>query len=307
MAKMNYELLGRKWDSDMSVKEIIEYYQELEETWASFPRWESQSTRIHDQLLLPALRHLGLMAIATNQIRKQVDHGVDLALRYFDDTWWRAKLDSSQISSKTLNEIKANPFAWDANNPDRLSDDFLRGIEEENSLSLDKDNPKRELKWYNAFTSALFLAGLASRWDDLGIICSWFDATIEPEYQAGQLEDEYMQLFVCIAGSMTPSLMKGADKLLVKVKKCRTKRPKLLCAAWEAANAADQAAFNKAFPETVRHFLSKPEDSIKPEDWVATHQSSIWLIAEHRGLTMPPLSERELAAVITRESAGLAN
>jgi hypothetical protein len=138
----------------------------------------------------------------------------------------------------------------------------------------------------------------------VGRIGSWFDATVEPEYQAGQIEEEYMLLLVCIAGSLAPKPMDGADQLLARVKKCRTKRPRLLCAAWEAANAADQAAFDKAFPEAVRRFLTPPDDN-SMERWVARDQSSVWLIAERRGLRMPPLSEKERAAVVTRESAGM--
>jgi hypothetical protein len=113
----------------------------------------------------------------------------------------------------------------------------------------------------------LFLAALVNRWDELAQIGSWFDATIEPEYQAGQCEDEYMLLFVCIAGSLSPQPMKGASRLMARVKKCRAKRPRLLCAAWEAANASDQPAFNKAFPETVQQFLSKPEGGSSISGW----------------------------------------
>lgn len=168
---------------------------------------------------------------------------------------------------------------------------------------MDKSYPERELKWYKAFKFVLFLGGLAGRWDDLAGIGSWFDATIGPEYQAGMLEDEYMLLLVYIAGGLAPEPMAGADQLLARVKKCRTKRPRLLCAAWEAADAADQAAFDKAFPETVKHFLSKLEEG-RVCDWVAVDQSSVWLIAERGGLKLAPLPDK-LAAVVTRESAGM--
>ncbi len=99
--------------------------------------------------------------------------------------------------------------------------------------------------------------------------------------------------------------MEGSAELLAKVKKVRTKRPRLLCAAWEAAQGADQSAFNKAFEQTVNHFLSKPEDG-QVYDWLALHQSSVWFIAERRGLKFPRLPEKLEAAVITRQSVGLA-
>jgi hypothetical protein len=83
-----------------------------------------------------------------------------------------------------------------------------------------------------------------------------------------------------------------------------SRRPRLLCAAWEAANAGDQAAFDKAFPETVQQFLANPEGG-KPYQCVAIDQSSAGLIAERRGLKLPPLSEKLQAAVVTRSYAGL--
>ena len=262
MKQPNYELLGRKWDYNKPLPELIEHRRQKDAKFGKVP----DSARIRQKLLYPALRHLGFGPIGIDDVRKEIDHGVDLAVEYFHGTWWYT---------------------------DEISDD------RDSLKAMDKKRP-----WYEALTSSLFLAGLVGRWDDIGKIGSWFDATIEPEYQAGQIEDEYMQLFICIAGSLSPQPMEGAAELLAKVKKCRTKRPRLLCAAWEAANAADQAAFDKAFPETVKHFLSKPEGG-QVYDWVAIDQSSVWLIAEHRGLTLPPLSEKLQAAVVTRQSVGL--
>ena len=139
----------------------------------------------------------------------------------------------------------------------------------------------------------MILAGLVGRWEDIGRISSWFDATIEPEYSAGTIEDEYYQLFVCIAGGLSPTPMEGEAELLAKVKSCRAKRVRLLCAAWEAAQAADQAAFDKAFPQTDKHYLSKPEDG-QMYTWLARCiNPAVWLIAEYRGLKFPPLSERK--------------
>lgn len=283
MKQSNHEVLGRKWDYMWPVPETIAFWRETDAKMASWPDCDSRATRIRQKLFYPALRHLGFGPISVEDVRKEVDAGVGLTVEYFDDTWWRTE----RIKQLGLNET-------DRDTLNRL-----------NFGAMDKARPDRQLKWYKAFTSALFLAGLAGRWKDLAGICSWFDATIEPEYQAGQIENEYQQLFICIAGSLRPEPMEGASELLAKVKKCRTKRPRLLCAAWEAANAADQAAFNKTFPETVKQFLSKPERG-QIYDWVAIHQSSVWFIAEHRGLTLPTLSEKLAAAVVTRQSAGLA-
>jgi hypothetical protein len=279
MPKQNFELLGRTWNFMYPPGEIAKHWRQTK----VYPECRSLSVAIRDKLLYSIFKHLGFDYVTTKEIREEVEQGVDMAVRYFDDKWWR-------------------PEHMDKGN---FSEAELAAYTEANREGLDKANPHRYLRWFTAFTSALFLAGLSGRWHDLSKICSWFEATIEPEYTAGQLEDEYMQLFICIAASLRPEPMPGADKLLAKIKKCRTKRPRLLCAAWEAANAADQAAFDRAFPETVKHFLSKPEDG-DLDKWVAIDQSSVWFIAEHRGLKLPPLSEKEQAAVVTRESAGLA-
>lgn len=162
----------------------------------------------------------------------------------------------------------------------------------------------RSYPWFDALTSGLFLGGLAGRWEDLGRICSRLDASIDPEYTAGMIEDEYQQLFLCIASSLRPEPMEGVKELLAKVKNCRARRPRLLCAAWEAAIAGDQAAFNKAFPETVKHFLSQREGG-PIYDWVAIDQSTVWLVAQWRGLAFPPLPDKLAAAVVTRRSAGV--
>jgi hypothetical protein len=306
MAKRkNYQLLERKlMNPPTKLLAILRDQEAMCEKVA--PTCANFSDRIWSKVVYPVLRHLGFDVVSTAESRKAVREGVELAVDYFGDRWWRKEVKQSDFTKEELESLQFNPTAWDKDNATRFSASWLAEYADYNRMGRDKTHPKRELVWYKAFTSALFLAGLASRWDDLARICSWFDATVEPEYQAGQLEDEYMQLFVCIAGSLSHQPMTGLDRLVSKVKKCRTKRPKLLCAAWEAANAADQAAFNKAFPQTVNHFLSKPDDSLNAEDWIAIDQSSIWLIAEHRGLTFPPLSEKEIAAVVTRESAGLA-
>lgn len=281
---MNYEILGRKWCYTRPLREAIAHWRELESTERVEPDCETRSSLIRRKLFFPALRHLGFGPIDADEVRREVDDGVTLSVDYFHGDWWRA----------------------DAIRQFDFTDDEKEDLIEFNRSGLDKSYPHRKLQWYTALTSALFLAGLVERWGDLSKICSWFDATIEPEYQAGEIEDEYQLVLLCIAGSLALEPMAGADQLLAKIKKCRTKRPRLLCAAWEAADAGDQDAFDDAFPESVEHFLSKPNDG-QIYDWVAIHQSSIWFIAEHNGLKLPTLTDKQRAAVVTRQSAGLAD
>lgn len=138
-------------------------------------------------------------------------------------------------------------------------------------------------------------------------ICSWFDETIELEYQKRKIEDEYEVLFLCIVSNLRTQPFKQADKMLEKVKKCRTRRAKLLCAAWEAAIAKDQKAFDKAFKDSVAYFVkSETRDVPNVCYWVALDPSIVWLIAEHNGLNFPELPEELEAAVVRRQTIGLA-
>ncbi|MES2792231.1 MAG: hypothetical protein V4719_21620 [Planctomycetota bacterium] len=296
MSQKNHEILGRSWKYNKSVPDTIA----IRETLCSSPDVPDpvgRSYLIQEGLFFPALRHLGFSPISDELVQRECHRAMDRAVEYFTGSWWRVE-EIDKLPSEMLVMLHLfKPI-------DRISPTREYHLDEI-SKGLDKSRKDRKLKWYDALTNALFFGGLLNRWDDLAKICSWFDGSIEPEYQAGTLEDEYMQLFVCIAGSLAPQLMPGAEELLAKVKKCRLKRPRLLCAAWEAAIAVDQPAFDKAFKDTVNHFLSKP-DGGQLYNWVAIHQSAVLFIAEHRGLKCPMLSEKQQAAVVTRQSAGIA-
>ncbi|HUG66810.1 MAG TPA: hypothetical protein VMM76_03595, partial [Pirellulaceae bacterium] len=177
---------------------------------------------------------------------------------------------------------------------------------EDDAIALDKTRPDRELQWYGAMSHCLLLCGLTSRWDDAARISSWLDETIEAEYQGGLIEDEYMQMFLCIASSFSPGSIQGIDQILANIKKCRTKRPLLLCATWEAAVDKDQLAFDKALKDQVAYFLKHDaEDVPNVTCWVALHASIVWLIAERNGLQFPALPEKLDAAIVRRQTIGL--
>lgn len=227
----------------------------------------NRSLRIGDMVNCAVLEHLGYGPI--EGLRKHLDNGVDYACEYFFGDWWRA--------------------------------------DESDAKALDKTRPDRRLRWFDVLPNALLLGALTQRWNDVSKICSWFDASIELEYQAGQIEDEYMQLFLCIASNLAPQPMPGIESVFAKVKACRTKRVKLLCAAWEAAIAKDQKVFDKAFKESVSQFLKQDaENAPNVSFWVALPQSTIWLIAERNDLKFPELPEQLDAAVVRRQTIGLA-
>jgi hypothetical protein len=223
--------------------------------------------RIEESVMYAVLEHLGYGSI--KDLASELNRGVDRAVQYFFGNWWIG--------------------------------------DEDDSRALDKTRPDRELAWFGVFPNGLLLGGLTGRWDDVAKICSWFDASIEAEYRGGTIEDQYMQLFLCIASSLRPEPMEGVREILANVKKCRTKRPRLLCAAWEAAINKDQKAFDKALTDSVSHFLQfDAQDVPNVNSWMALHPSIVWLIAERNGLKFPALPPNLDAAIVRRQTIGLA-
>lgn len=213
------------------------------------------------------LEHLGYGPI--ENLSNDLNQGVDYSLQYFFGDWWRA--------------------------------------DETDAKDLDKSRPDRALPWFDVLPNALLLGGLTGRWDDIAKICSWFDASIEMEYRGGINEDADMLLYLCIASSLSPTPMPGTEAMLIHVKASRARRPKLLCAAWEAALAKDQRAFNKTLKDSVSQFVkSDARDVPNPYFWVAVSQSFVWLLAERNGLALPELPDKLEAALVRRQTVGLA-
>jgi hypothetical protein len=268
MSEKNYQILGHELTG--FYVDMLAWLAKQEEGNRDYTLYPGQQYVRYDHIdlkvMYPVTQHLGIAQVP--DVATQVHQGCDLAVEYFLGDWWQGN--------------------------------------EHDEPELNKNHPQRELRWFKVFKRGLFLGGLAGRWDAVAKMCSWFDATIEPEYMAGQLEDEYMLLFLCIAASLRPEPMEGAERLLAKVKACRLKRPRLLCTAWEAAQAGDQRTFDKALKESVDRYLATYDGSGNINHWIALDQSTIWLIAEKNGLAFPSLPPKLAAAVVTRQSAGLA-
>ena len=223
--------------------------------------------RIAETVIYAVLEHLGYGPI--DMLSARLDQGVDRAVEYFLGDWWTG--------------------------------------DEDDARSLDKSRPDRQLRWFDVLPHALLLGGLTNRWDDVARICSWFDASVEMQYQGGLLEDEYMQMFLCIALTLRPEPATRIDEILAKVKACRTKRPRLLADLWQATVAKDQKAFDKALKASVTHFLKVDAQNVPNVNyWVALHPSFVWLVAERNGLVFPELPEQVDAAVVRRQTIGLA-
>lgn len=273
MNKKRHEILGPK------LRETVETTLHLllvrgeakyqERTAPGQPQQQfDRAFRIGDMVNLAVLEHLGYGPI--DELAVHLNKGVDYCLEYFFGDWWVG--------------------------------------DESDARALDKSRPDRALQWFGILPSALLLGGLTGRWDDVAKICSWFDETIELEYQGGLIADEYMVMYLCIALSLRPQPAPGVDEMIAKVKACRSRRAKLLCALWEAALGEDQKAFNKALKDSVKYFLKHDaEDVPNVSFWVALDASSLWLLAERNGLQFPAdLPEDVEAAIVRRQTIGLA-
>ena len=279
---LRHEIIERKWPYYKSVSELINERAESVRINLDSPSFNSRKAAIDLTLTFPSILHLQFGDVDSGLCSEMIRLAVAGTAEYFNDQWWRELTFSGSNISAVDQQL----------------------IIELNVRALDKESSSRSLKWYDVFTSGLFLMALSDSWRNLETVCSWFDPSVEPEYKAGQIEDEYMLIFVLIACSLAGLPSDALDELRQKINKCRTRRPKLLYQTWETVEARDQAAFDKAFKASVEHFLKKqPAGQIY--DWLAIHQSSLWLIAENRGLKFPDLSEKARAVVVTRESAGL--
>jgi len=214
------------------------------------------------------LEHLGYGPI--ENLASWLDGGVTAALDYFFGDWWE--------------------------------DD------EEDAIALDKSRPDRELQWNGALMSGLLLAGLTGHWDDAAKLCSWVDSSIQLEHRFELDDYEYQWLHLCIASELRPEPLEGIDEMLEALRQCRPKHPRMLCAAWEAAVAKDQKAFDKALKESVHNFLNVHAQNVPNMCfWVALDESLIWLLAERNNLEFPALPEKMDAAIVRRQTVGRTN
>ena len=199
-------------------------------------------------------------------IERCINEGFDVALDYFFGEWW-------------LND-------------------------EERPL-VDKRHPDRNLYWFKAFSYGLFLGLLTERWSDVAKLCSWIEADLRPEYIGDDLEDQGCQVYISMAASLRPEPMAGLAEVEANIQKCRTKRPRLLFKAWQAARSGNQLAFNKAMTASLEHFIANRHAcGTGMTDWIAHHQSVVCLAAKRLGLQLPPLPEKLAALIVTRESLG---
>lgn len=178
------------------------------------------------------------------------------------------------------------------------------------SKAVNKADPDRFLEWYKPFSRGLVLAILAEDWDSVSRLSSWVEADLVPEYagMGGGLEIQVAQIYIVVAASLRSEPMPGLETLSDSIRKCRTKRPRLLMKTWDAVMAKDQSAFNVTLTASLQHFASSPKlenNDARLGDRLALPQTVIALAAKRHGLLLPELPEELSLYLITRESLGL--
>ncbi|MES2790451.1 MAG: hypothetical protein V4719_12645, partial [Planctomycetota bacterium] len=200
MSVKRYQVLGKALHSSLeyTLKSVLvdsESHYSERTARGQIQQQFDRVLNIGDMVAAATLEHLGYGPI--DNLHIYLNRGVDRSVEYFFGDWWI---------------------------PD-----------ESDARSLDKSRSDRALRWFEALPNSLLLGGLTGRWDDVAKICSWFDATIETEYQAGLIEDEYLLLFLCIASDLSSNPMPGVEEIMKTVESCTNRRTKLLRAVWKAA------------------------------------------------------------------------
>ena len=217
--------------------------------------------------------------------------GLSVVEDYFHGDWWTEE-SIRRIESESPDLLRLSQW--------QTVDSIIRG----NAKRMDRSQPDCKFQWHDELRAGIIFGGLLDEWDKVAHICSAVDAETRPEYSAGTVVEQYFQWYLCVAGRESGQWTEGMDALMVSVKACRQRRLRQVVAAWEAAVAADQAAFNKGFTAAVKSFLKKVDDPSIFE-WVALDETVIGLIATKNGLSLPDMPDELKAPVMTRESLGL--
>ncbi|QDU47642.1 hypothetical protein Mal52_61770 [Symmachiella dynata] len=283
----NYELLG--YEVNEVTRNYSKYLRERRGELHGCPRATFRRSHIEILLDYPCLQQLGYEEIG--DVSAELEEGLALVVDYFHGDWWRAE-NIRRIERESPELLHIKPWM----NVDAIILD--------NSQDMDRSNPDCKFEWHDELRSGIIFGGLLEKWDEVAHICAALDADVSPEYSAGTIIDEYFQYYLCVAGKLSGQWDAGFEKLLESAKKCRQKRLRDLLAAWEAAVAGNQAAFDKAFPAAIKSFLKREDD---PSEYfgVAMDETVIGLITKRAGLSFPDMSDKLNAAVMTRKSLGL--
>lgn len=234
-----------------------------------FDRVGIRESDIWNAIEATTMHHLGYQL--TKPVEYFLEKGFDVVVDYFCGDWWKDVESIVEQFNKPINE--------------------------------------RYLLWIQPFSQGLLIGLLTERWDDIAKVCSWVEADLPPEYTGGDFEDELVHVYRSIAAGLRPEPMPGLEEVEAQILKCRKQRPKLLFQAWQAAREGDQKAFEEAFLKALKHFEenfdpenSDPGDYCVPFNWIAPHHSVLAMAAMCLGMKLPPLSPKQDAWIITRQS-----
>ncbi|QDU47643.1 hypothetical protein Mal52_61780 [Symmachiella dynata] len=285
----NYELLGIDANNPEEFADRLRELDAERRDAEECPRWTYRRSYILTLLEYPCWEQMGYIEIS--DLPQRLEDGCKAVIDYFHGDWWREE-NIRRIERETPELLRIKPWST------------VENIIENNAQRMDRSNPDCMFQWYEPLRSGIIFGGLLEKWDDVAHICSALDADVAPEYSAGTIIDEYFHYYLCVAGKLSGQWDAGFEKLLESAKKCRQKRLRDLLAAWDAAVASDQAAFDKAFPAAIKSFIKRKDD---PSEHMgaALDETVIWLIAKRAGLSFPELSDKLNAAVMTCKSLGL--
>ena len=265
--RVKHRVLGCKFNG--SAKSWISTYENSFQGIGNYPeRMCPQGVRtddINSCLGIMALQHLGYKLHVDTE--DLLNRGFDVVVDYFCGDWWKS--------------------------------------DEEAIRALDKSQKRKELTWFGPFSNGLLLGLLSQRWDELARVCSWLETKIKADYLDEKMEEELPYLYYSIGASLRSEPMPGLDKLEKEIINSRSKRPKLLFEAWNAARCGNQEEFNLHFRKSVKQFASNFKSGMIPIEWIAQHQSVVAMAAQLQGMCIPALPLELNAFVMTRESIGL--
>lgn len=248
-----YKLLGKKTPIDVNERRLVALEREQK-----FLRkigkgnWEQglRENNIDLAVNFAVIQYLDVFEV--DDLNRRLNVGVDQSLDYFCGDWWK--------NSTT------------------------------DSTYLDKSQPNHSLIWSNPYLHAAFLCGLTQRWSDLQRISEWVDESVCPEITFDAIDDEFVVFLIYIASTLRSRPLPAHEALRQAVERGRPKRPRLLLKAFQSATEDDQATFDHAIIESLKHCEKyEVEDVGNLNYWVGIPQSFICAIAERNGLTVPIL------------------
>jgi len=173
-----------------------------------------------------------------------------------------------------------------------------------------RKNKGRRVDWYHQLSRGLLMCLLDdSDGENTERLAEWVWPELQPEYagMGGELEDEVAFLLIIIASNLAKRDSASIQKLVKKVGKSRTKRPRLLLNAWDAVMLKSNAEFSSALIESLDYFstIAVANSDKRIGVRIAIPQSIIYHVAIRFGLVRPKIPSALSPFLMTHETLGL--